>query len=821
MYSAAEVRRLFLSTIPASRRDWLPAIAAALLSLAVFASIAPFAKVQLPIIPAFVPAYESALLLGDLITAILLFGQFGILRNPAFLVLAGGYLFSGLMAVPHALTFPGVFAPTGLLGAGPQTTAWLYISWHIVFPLIVIVYALVKGSSDVSRQILNPGMAVGVTTLTAICAVALITLVTTLAEPMLPPILDGIHYTPQALFFLLFCGATTLACLVVLWLRRPHTLLDMWLMVVICAWLFDVGLSAALNNGRYDLGFYAGRIYVLLGASFVLGAMLVETTQLYARLAKTAQRATDQAVALDAEVRARALELQRSNETLRDREAQLTAAQRIARTGSAWWDMQTGAIDWSDELYRIYGVSKDSFTPTPASIGSMIHPDDRNRLSSDRDRFARGESLEPWEYRIVRPDGTVRRLYRECGPVLDEAGSLQTLIMSVQDITERRQIEDQLRQAQKMEAIGNLTGGMAHDFNNLLAVVIGNLDFVRELENVDAEMSEMLQEALDAALRGAELTRRLLAFARQQPLQPRRIEINDLVTNITRLLTRTLGEDIEIMLDLAQETWSAIADPAQLESSILNLANNSRDAMPSGGRLTIRTANRRLDEDYADLHAEVVAGDYVMIEVSDSGTGMPPEVISRIFEPFFTTKEQGRGTGLGLAMVFGFMKQSGGHVNVYSEPGVGTTFRLYLPRQTHSVDTSHADAVLKRTRGGTERILVVEDNSALRRVAVRQLTERGYRVAEAENAATALDCLGREDIALVLTDIVMPGGSDGIDMARRAHELKPGLKVIFTSGFPQSQISGAAWQLPENAQLLTKPYRREELMSAVRAALDA
>ena len=815
---APDVQRLFLATVSPTRRDQSTSLAAALVSLIAFALIAPFAKVQLPVVPAFIPAYESALLIGDLVTAILLFGQFAILRSPALVVLAGGYLFSALMAIPHALTFPGVFAPTGLLGAGPQTTSWLYISWHIVFPLVVIAYARLKGRSD--RLISRPGFAVIGAALAAMGAVVLLTFGAILAEPFLPPILSGIHYTPYALFSLLFCAATTLLCLVVLWLRRPHSVLDMWLMVVTCAWLFDVGLSAALNNGRYDLGFYAGRIYVLLGASFVLAAMLVETTQLYARLAKTAKRATDHAIALDEEVRTRTVELQRWNEALREREAQLKGAQRIARVGSAWWDIRTGAIEWSDELYRIYGVSREAFTPTPAAILGMLHADDRDRLSADGDLVAQGECPEPCEYRVVRPDGVARRFYREWGPVFDEAGVLHAFISSVQDITERRQTEDQLRQAQKMEAIGNLTGGMAHDFNNLLGVVIGNLDLVRELKSTDTDTAELLQEALDAALRGAELTRRLLAFARQQPLQPRPIEVNALVSNITRLLRRTLGENIEISLELADEAWPTVADPAQLEASLLNLANNSRDAMTSGGRITVRTANRRLDDDYAELHAEVVAGDYVMIEVSDSGTGMPPDVINRIFEPFFTTKEQGRGTGLGLAMVFGFMKQSGGHINVYSELGVGTTFRLYLPRRTQEADALDLVAASNRSRGGNENILVVEDNAALRRVAVRQLAEGGYRVIEAENAATALDRIERESIALVLTDIVMPGGSDGINMARSAREMKPELKIVFTSGFPQSQINGGGWQLPDNAQLLTKPYRREELMAAVRAALD-
>jgi hypothetical protein len=281
----AQDQQIFLSTLSPSRRDWLVAGIIALLSLLAFVAIAPFAKVQLPVVPAFIPAYESALLINDLITATLLFGQFEILRSRGLLVLAGGYLFSGLMAVPHALTFPGVFAATGLLGAGPQTTSWLYISWHILFPLVMIAYALLKQRDDVVPVGLSARSAVNVTVLVVLCAVIGLALLAILAEPVLPPILNGIHYTGTAFFSLALAGAVSLLSLVVLWVRRPHSLLDVWLMVVMCAWMFDVGLSAVLNNGRYDLGFYAGRIYVLMGASFVLAVMLVETTRLYSRLA--------------------------------------------------------------------------------------------------------------------------------------------------------------------------------------------------------------------------------------------------------------------------------------------------------------------------------------------------------------------------------------------------------------------------------------------------------------------------------------------------------------------------------------------------------
>ncbi len=388
-----------------------------------------------------------------------------------------------------------------------------------------------------------------------------------------------------------------------------------------------------------------------------------------------------------------------------------------------------------------------------------------------------------------------------------------------QETEKRLQTEAQLRQAQKMEAIGHLTGGMAHDFNNLLTVIIGNLDSLVTSHEGDAEIGRFAGRALDASLRGADLIRRLLAFARRQPLQPQRVDLNELVHRMAQLMERTLGQHIKVELDLSKEIWPVIVDPAQLEMSIANLATNARDAMPSGGRLRIATGNRHLDEDYAARHQEMTAGDYAMIEVSDSGTGIPPALIGRIFEPFFTTKEPGKGTGLGLAMVFGFMKQSGGHINIYSEEGIGTTFRLYLRR---SRDDKAADAAARPAeapaQGRGETILLVEDDMALRQIAVHQLLMLGYRVIESADVDTALGALEKGGIDLLLTDIVMPGGRGGYDLVLQAQQRWPAVKIVITSGFPDAQLRGEASiaKLP----LLVKPYRRVELARMMREVLD-
>jgi signal transduction histidine kinase len=297
-------------------------------------------------------------------------------------------------------------------------------------------------------------------------------------------------------------------------------------------------------------------------------------------------------------------------------------------------------------------------------------------------------------------------------------GGNQAFVGIIRDLTERREADkqrDQLRQAQKMEAVGQLTGGLAHDFNNLLAIIIGNLDLLREIRQDDLVTEELVRDALESALRGADLTRRLLAFARRQPLQPERADINEVIGGIVKLLTRTLGENIAIELALSPAVWPVQIDRAQFEAVITNLATNARDAMPRGGTLMVATRNGQLDAAYAAAHGEVSAGDYVVIEVSDSGGGMPAEIVARIFEPFFTTKGQGKGTGLGLSMVFGFMKQSGGHITVHSEPHKGTMFRLFLPR-LETVSIAQGERSAKPAwRGGNESILVVEDNTGLRR----------------------------------------------------------------------------------------------------------
>jgi signal transduction histidine kinase/CheY-like chemotaxis protein len=521
--------------------------------------------------------------------------------------------------------------------------------------------------------------------------------------------------------------------------------------------------------------------------------------------------------------------LKQAQAALRDSEARLDRAQEIADIGSWEMDIASGKHVWSRHLYRIRGLPPE-FQPTRANVAASIHAEDRQGLSGWLADLVAGGERGPIEIRYTRPDGDVRALRVEARPVVDPDGVIRRLAGTTQDVTERRLIERQLAQAQKMEAIGNLTGGMAHDFNNVLGVIMGNLDLLQRLVRPDAAASELCGEALDGATRCAELIRRLLAFARRQSLRPQRIDVNALVGNIGRLLGRTLGEGIALRLDLHDGLWPVMADAAQLEAALVNLATNARDAMPKGGQFDIASKNVELDADYVALHPDFRPGFYALIEITDTGTGIPPEIIGRIFEPFFTSKEAGKGTGLGLSMTFGFVKQSDGHLAVYSEPGLGTTFRIYLPRSDASAAASAGvsdagtvmagDALVGDETAGGEAVLVVEDNARLRLAACRQLAELGYQVHPAEHAVAALAILASgERVDLLFTDVVMPGTMDGIDLARQATRLRRGLKVLLTSGFAGVRgVDQHSAHYPY--RLLSKPYRRDELARAVREVLD-
>ncbi len=381
----------------------------------------------------------------------------------------------------------------------------------------------------------------------------------------------------------------------------------------------------------------------------------------------------------------------------------------------------------------------------------------------------------------------------------------------------REVAEGRLRQAHKMEAVGQLAGGIAHDFNNRLTVIRGNLELMRLAPGTDAASDGMLA-AVDAVDRGRDLTRRLLAFSRKQPLQPVVTSVSGHVHSLRELLGRTLGEDVEVKVDTPPATWRAEVDRSELEGALLNLVLNARDAMTEGGRVTIRTRNMDVSESWAH-GADVPPGNYVVIEVKDTGAGMSPEIVRQAFDPFFTTKEKGRGTGLGLSMVYGFIKQSGGHVEIDSKEGRGTTVRMFLPR-TDQLAREEAEVMPAARPARGEVILVVEDDDQVRRVSVRMLEALGYVPLEAPDAAAALATLEAREVDLLFTDVILPGGQNGRDVARVARERRPNLPVLYTSGYPHDALVREG-RLPPDVVLLAKPYSPEELEQTLGALLGA
>jgi PAS domain S-box-containing protein len=828
-------KRAFVASAPAGPVQKRLALSVVIISALIFLGLLPFVRTPLAKMPAFIASYEAALAVIDLITAVLLFSQFTRLRSRALLALACGYLFDTLMIIAHALTFPDVFSETGLLSAGSQTTAWLYVFWLGGFAVFILAYALLRnaeGAIDKVRGGTSKALALSIA---FVCAsVFILALFSTVGMEFLPTLIRGGDFS-----LLITTGASptiwilSLVALVILCRHRQPSVLDLWLRVVMFSWLLDVALSAVVSSSRFDLGWYAGRSYGLTAASFVLVVLLLETNGLQNKLAAARARLAASARDLELRVKEHTRDLVQSNAELKVQISEREQVEKRLERTRAFFDAIIESLPAmllvktaSDGKIVLVNRAAENLLGYDRSemIGKTVidlvpKQDADSILRQDRQALLLGKAVED-EYTLTTRKLGVRRLRMKKLPLLDEQGMQKYVVAFAEDVTVQRQIEEELRQAQKMEAVGHLTGGLAHDFNNLLTVIIGNLDVMAELVPGAPEQAELTAAALEAALSGAELTRRLLAFARRQPLQPEKVDANALIAGITKLLTRTLGENVKIKLDLDPTIKPIFVDRVQLETAITNLANNARDAMPAGGQLIINTRNGYLDRDYVAKHTEVEPGDYVTIEISDTGQGMTPEIAEHIFEPFYTTKGVGKGTGLDLSMVFGFMKQSAGHINVYSEPGRGTTFRLYLRPVQASLSERLVEAPpLQPQYSNEETILVVEDNSSLRAVAVKQLAAIGFRVLEVENAQKALDVLeGEPNIDLIFTDVVLPGDMDGYALARTLKERYPRPKILMTSGFPGMRFNGS--ELAERLPLLSKPYRREDLIRMVREVLD-
>ena len=678
----------FLSNTPARPWDRRLGTAIVLASLFAFGLAVPYANAPWPEVPAFIPAYESSLILNDLITAVLLISQFRQLRALSLLVLGSGYLYDALLVTAHALSFPGVFAPDGLIGGTLQTTPWLYVFWHAVFPVFVIIYgalAHTRRDRPIEAGSVAPAIAAAIVIAFALATIAV--LLATVAVDAMPPLIrEGNWGRIGRRFGVVFWLATLIAPGFVWYRTRARTVLDLWLLVVTITWLLDVLLSVIIVNVRYELGWYAGRIFGLMAASFVLGALLMETGNLYGRLIRSI-----------------------------------------------------------DELR------------------------------------ARADALA--------------------------------------------QSQEQLRHAQKMEAMGQLTGGVAHDFNNLLTIIVGNLDMIGRHADDPTRVRRLTAAAQRAASRGGKLTHQLLMFARRQLLRPETVNANRLLLDFEGLIRRAVGETVALDLVLHPALDPVRIDPMQFEAAILNLAINARDAMVNGGRITISSGNAALDPIAASAMPDAQPGIYAVIAVQDSGSGIPASLLAKVFDPFFTTKDVGKGSGLGLSQVYGFVKESGGHVRIDSTEGVGTTVELWLPRSAERpaepVEPVPSTMPL-RAATGAEVVLVVEDDHEVGALASESLRELGYQTLVAHDAAEALEILRVADrrIDILFSDVVMPGGMNGAQLAVEARRLRPTLKVLLTSGYTADALSDQHGVLDDlSTALLRKPYRAEDLAAQLRVVL--
>jgi PAS domain S-box-containing protein len=472
----------------------------------------------------------------------------------------------------------------------------------------------------------------------------------------------------------------------------------------------------------------------------------------------------------------------------------------------------------SPNVEALTGYLQEKFMTDRGFWQSLIHPDDRAAATIQAAQLDGGRDSEI-EYRLIRADGKVIWV-RDSGRVRVE-GSSKIIYGVISNITERKQLEEQFRQSQKMEAVGRLAGGVAHDFNNLLTIINGNCELILSSLNSNDPLCQEIEQINKAGERAASLTRHLLAFSRKQVLQSEILSLNTIVGNMDKMLRRLIGEDIDLITVLEPQLGLVKADPGQMEQVIMNLVVNARDAMPQGGKLTIETANLDLDENYSYQRFGVKPGPYVMVALSDNGHGMDEEVKARIFEPFFTTKEQGQGTGLGLATVHGIINQSGGHIWVYSEPGQGSSFKIYLPRVRDEAATPSQKPMTTVSLRGSETILLVEDDDMVREFAQRVLRLDGYTVLEARQGGEALRLCERYtgSIQLLITDIVMPGGMSGGQLAERLTSLRPEMQVLYMSGYTDKAIIHQG-MLDLKAAFLNKPFTPSALARKVRQLLD-
>jgi PAS domain S-box-containing protein len=774
-------------------------IAILLYSLLALALI-PVAARPGPDIPGITAVFGGVIFATELSTGFLLFLLFRETPAWSLLVLGCAYLFSALMVVPHVLTFPdALVSGRAVIDLSRQSPGWLFVLWIGGYALLTLASTVLEmraAEPRFDRRQAARAMALAAGAVLAV--VAGLALISTVWVDHLPPLIGGSSWTTlnrliTIVALLMLAGGIAIS----LWkIRRP---LFLWLSLALTAMAF-ANILSEVGGARYSLGWSAGRVSWLISACMLFLYFLNQFAQ--------------------------------QRRLLRTSEQQFQAlVQGIKDYAIFTLDLDGRVSSWNSGAETIKGYHPEEIIGQHFS--RFYTPADQEAGLPARSLHIAGASgkyeAEGWR---VRKDGTRFWASVVIDAIHDETGSLIGFAKVTRDITERRQAQEMLEQArerlfqsQKMEAVGQLTGGVAHDFNNLLTIIMGNLDTAkRHTGKLSGGVADQLTRALGNARTGAEraavLTQRLLAFSRRQPLAPRALDLNKFVATAVDFLRRSLGEAVQIEVVGSAGLWQAEADPHQLEASLLNLAVNARDAMPEGGKLTIETSNAFLDEDYCRNNPEVARGQYVLLAVTDTGLGMSREVAERAFEPFFTTKGVGQGTGLGLSQVYGFVKQSGGHVKIYSEPGQGTTLKIYLPRLVGETRPSEAEPSRKAGKSLGESILVVEDDADVRSYIVEVLRELDYEVLEAPDAAAAFHLVEQRGgrIDLLLSDVILPG-ANGRELVRQLHQRWPGLKVLYMTGYSRNAIVHQG-RLDPAVEVIQKPLVQADLAERIRSVLD-
>jgi PAS domain S-box-containing protein len=510
-----------------------------------------------------------------------------------------------------------------------------------------------------------------------------------------------------------------------------------------------------------------------------------------------------------------------AEERLQETTQRLQLATSSGGIGIWDWEIPSNRLIWDDRMFELYGVSMDTFASTAGAWEKGLHPEDHAAAMEAIRSALCGEKEFNTEFRVLHPDGTVKFLQANGIVIRDVDGKPLRMIGMNRDVTEQRNLEQQLRESQKIEAVGRLAGGIAHDFNNLLTVILGYSELMLGQLDEKSSLLKDVDEIKRAGERASSLTRQLLAFSRRQVLQPKVLDLNGVVSCMEKMLLRLIEEDVDFRTVLGKELWSVKADPGQIEQVVMNLVVNAKDAMPGGGKLTIETSNISLGEGYSRGHPSVPPGPYVMLAISDTGMGMDDATRSRIFEPFFTTKERAKGTGLGLSTVYGIVKQSGGFIWVYSEPGKGSTFKVYLPRTEDREDAREKEVLVDEDLRGRKTVLAVEDDDSIRKLAVEILEKYGYTVLSASDGVDAerVSEAHEEEISLLLTDVVMPR-MGGVELYKQLRRQRPDIKVLYVSGYTDNAIVHHG-VLNAGVAFLQKPYAPISLARKVKEVLEA